>query len=74
MGFRSTFDRLPQRRTGAIKETLHPLAAAAGVMIFANGSVSFQLWENGPCAALSDVHITALIARFQLTIQPEFDA
>jgi len=74
MGFRSAFDRLPQRRTGAVKETLHPLAAAAGVMIFANGSAWFWRWRNGPCTALSDAHVRALIARFQLTIEPEFNA
>src|SRR4051794_203597 len=70
----SVSDGLPQWRSRSIEETVHPMALAAGVVIFASrfGRPGFchDRWR----AALADVHVAALISGLQLAVKPEFHA
>src|SRR5580700_1655621 len=71
----SLIDDLPQRRTRLVPETIHPVAFASGVVILANllaRNVLRRLWRFD--ATLVNFYVAALIARLQVTIQPEFHA
>src|ERR1035437_200795 len=62
-------DQLPQRRTGAIKESLHPATLASRIVILAYrfGDSRFRSGRAG--AALGDVQVPLLVASLQLAIQ-----
>src|SRR5579862_3529028 len=66
----SVSDGFPQRRAGAIKETLHPAALASRIVILADGFARDWFRLGHAHVALCDVEIPALIASFQLCVQP----
>src|SRR5437773_4480542 len=62
----------PQRRTGPIKEALHPRTLSAGIVILANG-LSRRRWRHGRTrATLCDIQVASLVARVQLSVEPQF--
>src|SRR5450755_2329881 len=65
-------DRLPQRGRGTVKETLHPGALAAGVVILARRLArGSRAGRRHASAALLDGQVAALIASIQRPIQPQ---
>ena len=66
-------DGFPQRRTGAIEEAPHPTAFASCIVVFTTGFRAADR-KNRLGAALSDLHVAALIASLQLPTQPQFHA
>src|ERR1700688_2130934 len=63
-------DQAPQRRSGAVKEALHPGAFATGVVISARCFACNRWWPGEARAALFDHEIAALITSLQLPVEP----
>jgi hypothetical protein len=65
-------ESFPQRRTGPIKEALHPRTLSAGIVILADG-LSRRRWRRGrSCPTLCDIQVAPLVARMQLSVEPQF--
>src|SRR6202162_2919320 len=67
-------DQLPQSRSRALEEALHPRTLASRVVIFAGRFAQDWCWSGPGGVAWGDVEIATLIASLQLPIQPEFHA
>jgi hypothetical protein len=72
--FTSISEQLPQWRSGAIEEALHPTAPTSRIVIFANRLAGLRFGCAGPDAALADLHVATLVARLQLAVEAEFHA
>jgi hypothetical protein len=65
-------ESFPQRRTGPIKEALHPRTLSAGIVILADG-LSRRRWRRGRSRpTLCDIQVAPLVARMQLSVEPQF--
>ena len=52
----------PQRRAGAIEESLHPATLASRIVIFADRFANCRRGRSHPGDALGDVYVAALVA------------
>lgn len=60
----SITEDFPQRRAGAIEESLHPVTLASRIVIFADRFANRRRGRSQPSDALGDVYIAALVASF----------
>src|SRR3982751_3269977 len=70
----SVSNALPQWRGRSIEETVHPMALAARVVIFANGFGCPGFCHDRSHAAFADGHVAPVISCLQLAVEPEFHA
>ncbi len=67
-------ESFPQRRTGPIKEALHPRTLSTGIVILAD-RLSRRRWRHGRTRpTLCNIQIAPLVARMQLSVEPQFYA
>src|ERR1700719_1113261 len=65
-------DQSPQGRSGPVKETLHPVASATGVVILARRLARCCKGGDNAGTAFFNREIACLITSPQLPVQPQF--